>query len=127
MVNKCAGLQVLVEKMESEDHLQVAQALREPYDECLKTLPKERFAKFRIRLLHARNFLLAMLRWAAIRFHVCTKKQIRERYAHCRVCLHHKENRCELCGCPCNPAGSLLNKLALPSEECPIGKWGKVE
>ena len=69
------------------------------------------------------NFAGAMLRWSASGLPRRTQAEIDERLAICRDCPHLVENHCNLCGCPCVESNQLLNKLALATESCPLGKW----
>jgi len=69
------------------------------------------------------NFAGAMVRWAGSGFKRCPKKQISERLAICQSCPHLVDNHCQLCGCACIETNQLMNKLALASEACPLGKW----
>ena len=69
------------------------------------------------------NFAGAMLRWGASGLPRRTQAEIDERLAICRDCPHLVENHCNLCGCPCVESNQLLNKLALATESCPLGKW----
>lgn len=69
------------------------------------------------------NFTSAMIRWAGAGFKTRTKKEIKKRLAICRGCSEFENNACKKCGCFCNEKEQLLNKLALASEKCPLGKW----
>ena len=74
-------------------------------------------------LIRGLNFASAMARHAANGFKRCSKKQIDERLAICQSCPHLVDNHCQLCGCACIETNQLMNKLALASEACPLGKW----
>lgn len=69
------------------------------------------------------NFAKAMTRAALKGFARCTQETIDERLAICQQCPQFKDEHCSLCGCACNENNRLLNKLALETEKCPIGKW----
>ncbi len=65
---------------------------------------------------------------------LCTQEQIDVRMNICKACefliIKQQEpfkGECNKCGCNCNSNRILLNKTAIPSQECPIGKWGKIE
>lgn len=74
-------------------------------------------------LIRGLNFAQAMARHAASGFKRCSKKQISERLEICQSCPHLQDNHCSLCGCACIAENQLMNKLALASEKCPLGKW----
>lgn len=80
-------------------------------------------------LLRIKTFLKSL--W----FHIyaglpkSSKDQILERY---RICTggcefyNSKDSTCMVCGCNVNNKKVFLNKLAWADQECPKGKWGKV-
>jgi hypothetical protein len=51
----------------------------------------------------------------------CTPEQKAEREAICKPCDKLINGRCVLCGCP------YLRKLERATEDCPIGRWQKLE
>jgi len=57
----------------------------------------------------------------------CTQEEIDQRLDICRGCKWFKGGTCLKCGCACVKNKKFLNKLAWADQECPIGKWGKVE
>lgn len=75
------------------------------------------------------NFLKALLIHLKNHSPTCTKKEIKDRYEICKgcgffdgsICTHHK------CGCAINTQDVFFNKLSWADQECPIGKWGKIE
>ena len=69
------------------------------------------------------NFANAMARHAASGFTRCSNTTIEERLAVCQICPHLVDHHCQLCGCACIADNQLMNKLALVSEACPLGKW----
>ena len=69
------------------------------------------------------NFAGAMTRYLASGRKRCTRKQIDKRLAICQACPHLVNDHCRKCGCACNEENKLMNKLALASSRCPIGKW----
>jgi hypothetical protein len=52
---------------------------------------------------------------------LCTPEQRAEREAICEPCEKLVNGKCILCGCP------YRKKLALATEDCPLGKWPKLE
>lgn len=73
-------------------------------------------------LIRGINFASAMARWTSSGFKTRTQSEIDERLAICKECPEFNGNACAKCGCLCNADG-VINKLALKSESCPIGKW----
>ncbi len=69
------------------------------------------------------NFSKAIVRWNLAGRPVRTTDQVKSLYAICSQCEHLKKNVCQKCGCQCVETEVLLNKLALATEKCPIGKW----
>jgi hypothetical protein len=69
------------------------------------------------------NFAIAMANYAAIGFVRCTQEKIDGRLAICQDCSDFTGDHCSRCGCACVESNRLLNKLALESEHCPLGKW----
>ena len=74
-------------------------------------------------LVRGLNFAAAMFRWVAAGRPVRSQSEIDERLAICQSCPQLVENVCQKCGCACVEENSVLNKLALATEKCPIGKW----
>ena len=69
------------------------------------------------------NFASAMFRWTSSGMPRRTQAEIDERLAICQACPHLVDNHCRVCGCPCVETNQLINKLALATEACPLGKW----
>ena len=69
------------------------------------------------------NFATAMLGHANDGFRRCNQAEIDYRFSICQACPEFVNSHCNVCGCPCVEANRLLNKLALASEVCPLGKW----
>jgi hypothetical protein len=78
-------------------------------------------------MIRGLNFAWAMARWAGSGFKMCSKKQISNRLAICQACPELVDGHCQKCGCACIEENILTNKLALKSESCPIGKWGRLD
>ena len=74
------------------------------------------------------NYLTAVRKWIAAGRPVRTEEEIKEIYEkHCSRCsMYDKERQvCNSCGCPANNSQpALRNKLAMATEECPLGQFG---
>lgn len=46
-----------------------------------------------------------------------------ERLEICRTCDQFNGHKCEKCGCCTGALSTHFNKLAFPTEACPLGKW----
>lgn len=57
-----------------------------------------------------------------------TQDEINYRYLICIGCdqFNAKKSECYICGCNINQKKVFLNKLAWADQECPTGKWKKV-
>ena len=69
------------------------------------------------------NFAQAMTRWSLAGMPRRTQEEIDERLAICQSCEFLQNNHCTKCGCACIEKNRLMNKLALATESCPIGRW----
>jgi hypothetical protein len=58
-----------------------------------------------------------------------SKKQILQRYEICISCDKYdkKNTQCLACGCNISTKKTFLNKLAWADQQCPIGKWDRVD
>ena len=74
-------------------------------------------------IIRGLNFANAMFRWTSSGMPRRTQAEIDERLAICQTCPHFVDNHCRVCGCPCVETNQLINKLALATEACPLGKW----
>lgn len=76
-------------------------------------------------LIRGWNFASAMARWISHGAPVCTREQIERRSAICQACPLLKNDYCTHpnCGCNCG-MGTLISKLAVATEKCPMDKWG---
>jgi hypothetical protein len=74
-------------------------------------------------LIRGVNFASAMARWVAAGRPMRTQSEIDERLAICQACPELVDNHCAKCGCACVETNQLMNKLALATEKCPLGKW----
>lgn len=64
----------------------------------------------------------------------CTQEQIDTRLAICKECPlfqiasnNPDVGSCNACGCNINKENKFLNKLAWADQECPKGKWGRLD
>lgn len=77
------------------------------------------------------NFGKAMTKHVVSGMEYCTEEQTQERFEICKACPFIKDNNgvlsCGKCGCGLSDKTKILNKLALKSQSCPIGKWGIIE
>lgn len=79
-------------------------------------------------LLRIKTFLKSLF------FHVrsglpkATRSEILYRYNICLSCDRFEKNKsqCGVCGCNIENKSKFLNKLAWADQECPIGKWPKI-
>lgn len=74
-------------------------------------------------LIRGWNFAVAMTRWTLAGMPRRSQDEIEERLAICQGCEHLVDNQCNQCGCLCVESNHLINKLALTTERCPVGKW----
>lgn len=83
-------------------------------------------------LQKAANFTKAITRHVAGGMNLCTGEQIQKRAEICFGCEFFRRNPdgesgvCSHLGCGCNInlRPKMLNKLAMPTEKCPVDKWG---
>lgn len=78
-------------------------------------------------LAKVRNFATAAVSHVAAGMPTCTDEEIIARHNICLTCEHLKDNACSLCGCPVARAFGYVSKLSWADQECPAGKWGKIE
>jgi len=125
MVNKCFGLSILKNELEARGQRDVAGLVQSAHAECEKQVALEIMSSATHPPLWIRgwNFANAMARHAASGFTRCSNATIEERLAVCQACPHLVDHHCQLCGCACIADNQLMNKLALASETCPLGKW----
>lgn len=55
--------------------------------------------------------------------------QIDQRFLTCVNCekYHYTTSQCLVCGCNISNKKVFLNKLAWADQECPLGKWEKID
>lgn len=74
----------------------------------------------------AKNYAKAVARWAADGFQARSEEEIARLYAICLECpeFDRQNQRCLVCGCRvATDRNPMRNKLAMPTEKCPRGKW----
>lgn len=69
------------------------------------------------------NFAQAIVRWTLAGMPRRTQEEIDNRLAICQSCEFLENHHCTKCGCACVETNRLINKLALTTEKCPVGKW----
>lgn len=80
----------------------------------------------------AAHFTKAIMKHVAGGMNLCTEEQIQKRSEICFGCEFFRKNPdgesgvCAHMGCGCNInlRPEMLNKLAMPTEKCPMDKWG---
>lgn len=80
-------------------------------------------------LLKLKTFLKSLLFHVYSGFPKSTQDEINYRYNICLSCEKFKKEKseCGICGCNINKKKMFLNKLAWADQECPIGKWPKIQ
>ncbi len=75
-------------------------------------------------LIRGWNFATAIARWTAAGRPMRSKPEIEARLAVCQACPElTPDSVCRRCGCQCQETERVMNKLALATEKCPLGKW----
>ena len=125
MVNDCLGLTIIIESLDAAGANEAAKLLRATRDDCeaalfVKNAIDRDFPPIMIRGI---NFATAIIRWASTGMPRRSQSEINDRLAICQACPHFIDNHCRVCGCPCVETNQLINKLALATEACPLGKW----
>ena len=73
------------------------------------------------------RFSIAAIKHACRGMPTCTQEQINERLTICKACQHWNGSGCSKCGCNCGGKPKFLNKLAWADQECPVGKWPRLD
>jgi len=74
------------------------------------------------------NYAAALSRWLAAGRPVRTQQEIDGLLEICKACELFDGSKCRRCGCRLSKSTSgWANKLAMATEQCPLGKWGVVE
>lgn len=75
-------------------------------------------------LIRGWNFTMAMAKWTAAGMKMRSQAEIDARLKICQACPYlDRQSTCTVCGCACVETNQVLNKLAIATEKCPMGKW----
>jgi hypothetical protein len=69
------------------------------------------------------RFLNALWRFIGSGLDFLPRERILARFELCKSCVHFNGKWCRKCGCNCGGNRSYFNKLALPTEQCPVNRW----
>lgn len=80
-------------------------------------------------LIRLKTFIKSLFFHVYNGFPKTTKQEILERYLICIECENFNkiQSECNICGCSISNQSKFLNKLAWADQECPVGKWSKIE
>ena len=78
-------------------------------------------------LAKVRNFATAAVSHVAAGMPMASDAEIIRRHDICLTCEHLVDDACNLCGCPVSRAAGYVSKLSWADQECPAGKWGRVD
>jgi hypothetical protein len=78
-------------------------------------------------LSKVKNFAAAATGHVAAGMPMASDEEIIRRHDICLGCEHLQDNACTQCGCPVSRIRGYVSKLSWADQECPAGKWGKVE
>jgi len=72
------------------------------------------------------RYVRALARWIKAGRPVRDEAEIKRIFeSFCEPCEDYIEGHCRYCGCHVNLlTAAPLNKIAMATEECPLGKWG---
>jgi len=71
-----------------------------------------------------KHYTSAILKWVGSGLPKRDKKEIERLYNICKNCSRNKNGVCKICGCRTNQSNvPVANKIAMKTEECPLGKW----
>lgn len=74
-----------------------------------------------------KNFAKSTVQHVAAGMPMCTEEEIMQRHNICLGCEFFKDDTCTRCGCPLIRTKQFVSKLAWADQECPVGKWGKIQ
>lgn len=74
-----------------------------------------------------RNFATAAAGHVAAGMPMAGDEEIIRRHDICLTCEHLQNDACNLCGCPVARVAGYVSKLSWADQECPAGKWGRVD
>ena len=79
-------------------------------------------------LIRLQTFLKSLLFHVWNGFPKTTQSEILDRYSICIICdkFNRQKSECGVCGCAISKKSKFLNKLAWADQECPEGKWLKI-
>jgi hypothetical protein len=82
-----------------------------------------------IYLIRIKTFIKSLLFHIYLGLPKTTQDEINYRYNICSDCEEYNElgSMCNVCGCGIGNKSKFLNKLAWADQECPLGKWLKIE
>lgn len=69
------------------------------------------------------RFSASLIRFIASGRGFLDQDAILARFEICKICANFTGSRCSLCGCNCGNKKKFMNKLALPTEQCPELRW----
>lgn len=84
----------------------------------------------KITFLRIKTFLKSLAFHVLAGFPKCNQQQIEARFQICQSCddfYNRSDSTCMACGCNVNRKKVFLNKLAWADQECPVGKWPKID
>ncbi len=122
---QCEGLENILLILERQGNIDQASHVRTMIGRC-KTKTKHSIKTANIGppfWIRGMNFASAITRWTAAGMPRRTQAEIEERLAICQSCPELVNDRCRQCGCACIETNQVMNKLALSTEACPLGKW----
>ncbi|MEM3062036.1 MAG: hypothetical protein QW303_00630 [Nitrososphaerota archaeon] len=81
-------------------------------------------------LLRLPRFINSLLNWIKQTLQLASLDTINKRFSICKKCEFFVENLgsdtghlCGNCLCRISTKRNILNKLAIPTEKCPVGRW----
>jgi hypothetical protein len=74
-----------------------------------------------------KNFAVSSAQHVVNGMPMCSDEEIIRRHDICRGCEFFNDNTCGKCGCPLSRAKGYVSKLSWADQECPVGKWGRVD
>jgi len=78
-------------------------------------------------LTKVKNFASAAVSHVAAGMPMASDAEIIRRHDICLTCEHLVNDACNLCGCPVARVAGYVSKLSWADQECPAGKWGRVD
>lgn len=80
-------------------------------------------------LIRFKTFIKSLFFHVYAGFPKATNAEIIDRWIICQKCenFEQEKSECKICGCNLSIKSKFLNKLAWADQECPVGKWSKIE